>query len=148
MFDPILQRIRERLDDLASLGDAEVREAGTRLATALEDGLRVALIDVLTSVADEVSTQLDDAHVEVRMGAHPEVVVIRDEEPTDRHAAPEDLTARLTLRLPPDLKDRINERADEAGVSVNAWVVQALDRVTSRPRRDPGGRRLRGYARS
>ena len=148
MFDPILQRIHERLDDLVSLGDAEVREAGTRIASALEDGLRVALLDVLTSVADEVSTQLDDAHVEVRMGARPEVIVVKDDEPQDRQAPTEDYTARLTLRLPPELKQRIHDRADEAGVSVNAWIVQALDRLAARPRRDAPGRRMRGYARS
>jgi hypothetical protein len=149
VFDPILDRIRARLEELAALGDTEVRDAGTRLAVALEDGLRVALIDVLTTVADEVSTQLDDAHVEVRMGDPPRVVVVDDETPArDRQAAPDELTARLTLRLPPDLKQRIGDRADEAGISVNAWVVQALDRATDRPRRDSGGRRLRGYARS
>lgn len=148
MFDPILERIRERLDELVALGDADIREAGSRLVVALEDGLRVALIDAVSSVADEVSSQLDDAHVEVRMGAHPQVIVVDDEAPRERHASADEFTARLTLRLPPDLKERITARADEAGVSVNAWVVQALDRATDRPRRDSGGRRLRGYARS
>lgn len=146
MLDTTIETVRRRLDELVALGSDEVAEAGARIGSALEDGLRVALFDLLAGVATELSAQLDDAHVEVRIGADPPVVVVHDVAPAS--APSEDHSARLTLRLPPELKDRIVERAERDGSSVNAWVVQALQRSTERPGPRPTGRRLQGRASS
>lgn len=146
MLDVTIEAVRRRLDELVALGGDEVAEAGARIGSALEDGLRIALLDLLAGVATELSAQLDDAHVEVRIGADPPVVVVHDVGPA---ATPsEDHSARLTLRLPPELKDRIVERAERDGSSVNAWVVQSLQRSTERPGPRPTGRRLQGRASS
>ncbi len=40
----------------------------------------------------------------------------------------EDFVSRITLRLPPSLKELVEGAADRAGESVNAWVVDALGR--------------------
>lgn len=145
MLDATVSRIRGQLEELADLGDDAAAEAGHRIVAAIDDSLRLALLELLTTVAAEINAQLDDAHVEVRLGADPHVVVIDD---AGREApVTEDLTARLTLRLPPGLKDRLTERADRDGVSVNAWVVRALERASDRPSRSVG-RQMRGYARS
>jgi predicted HicB family RNase H-like nuclease len=147
VLDPTIARIRGQLEELAALGDAVAADAGRRIVAAVDDGLRVALLELLTTVAAEINAQLDDAHVEVRMGADPQVVLVDDADP--RTPSTEDLSARLTLRLPPGLKDRVTARADREGISVNAWVLQALDRASDRParpagRRRPGGARARG----
>lgn len=146
MLDVTIDAVRRRLDDLVALGGDEVADAGARIGSALEDGLRIALLDLLASVATDLSAQLDDAHVEVRIGADPPLVVVHDA-PT-ASAPSEDHSARLTLRLPPELKDRITERAERDGASVNAWVVQALQRSTERPGPRPTGRRFQGRASS
>lgn len=146
MLDVTIEAVKRRLDDLVALGGEEVADAGERLGSALEDGLRVALLDLLAAVATELSAQLDDAHVEVRVGADPPLVVVHDAAPAT--ASSEDHSARLTLRLPPELKERITERAERDGSSVNAWVVQALQRSTERPGPRPTGRRLQGRASS
>lgn len=145
MLDPTVARIRAQLEELADLGDAVAADAGRRIVAAVDDGLRLALLELLTTVAAEINAQLDDAHVEVRMGADPQVVIVDDADP--RTPSTEDLSARLTLRLPPGLKDRVTARADREGTSVNAWVLQALERATDRPARRTG-RQLRGYASS
>ena len=38
----------------------------------------------------------------------------------------ESLDARITLRLPPTLKERVEVAADEVGESVNSWLVRTL----------------------
>ena len=50
----------------------------------------------------------------------------------------EDLDARITLRLTPTLKQLVEDAAQSAGDSVNAWVVDALGK---RAKRDRSGRK-------
>ncbi|MCM3923757.1 toxin-antitoxin system HicB family antitoxin [Frankia sp. AiPs1] len=65
-------------------------------------------------------------------------------------------TSRLTLRVPEQLKPRIDEAADREGLSVNAWLVRAVGAaldpgaVPGRPAAegaDQHGRRYRGWVR-
>jgi hypothetical protein len=66
-------------------------------------------------------------------------------------------TARLTLRVPEQLKPRIDEAADREGLSVNAWLVRAVGAALApggagggRPAAagaDHHGRRYRGWVR-
>jgi predicted HicB family RNase H-like nuclease len=56
-------------------------------------------------------------------------------EPSD-----EDFDARITLRLPPSLKRIIEDSATIDGESVNAWVVDALNKRAKR--NDPKGKRV------
>jgi len=61
----------------------------------------------------------------------------------------DDLSARITLRLPEGLKVQIEAVSSSEGVSTNAWIVRALSRALE-PRRDRtrSGKRLQGYAQS
>ena len=58
----------------------------------------------------------------------------------------EDLSARITLRLPETLKTIVDAAAQEAGVSANTWLLQQITRSAD-PKRRPhkGGRRMTGY---
>jgi predicted HicB family RNase H-like nuclease len=61
----------------------------------------------------------------------------------------EAFSARITLRLPESLKQRIESAAAREGASVNTWLVQALQRsVESRPSMSGSRNRLTGYGRS
>ena len=44
----------------------------------------------------------------------------------------EEFDARITLRLPPSLKEAVEQAAGTQGASVNAWVVDAIDKGTER----------------
>jgi hypothetical protein len=109
-------------------------------------------MDLLGAVAADLDEQLHDARVEVRLaGSEPELVVIDDQpEHADDEPGDGDQSARLTLRLPPRLKGRIDEAAAAAGVSTNTWVVRALMRAATAAstRHVAGARRLRGSGRS
>ena len=62
--------------------------------------------------------------------------------------AGEDLSARISLRLPESLKTAVEAAAAREGVSTNAWLVRAIARATeSRPVHHTG-KRLSGYAQS
>ena len=128
------------------------------LSGALDASLRLCLLDALSALAAEV-TASSDVEVELRMhGREPQVVV--SSAPTLDDAAeppPEPLddgddrgTARLTVRLPESLKERAEEQAGREGLSVNAWMVRAVQAAVHpdhRPTRR-GPRRTTGFARS
>jgi hypothetical protein len=55
------------------------------------------------------------------------VLRVGDAAPTGERRHPsEDLDARITLRLTPTLKQLIEDAAQNAGDSVNSWVVDTL----------------------
>ena len=149
-IDGYIQSLREDLARIAAVGDESTARAAGLLAVALDAAVRQRLVEALGEAALELSGQLDDGRVEVRYaGTDPELVFVR-EEAEEPQASPDDaaLTARITLRLPDSLKQRIEDAASRELVSVNTWIVQALVRNASAPARRSSGRRLSGYGRS
>jgi len=148
-IDGYVQAVREDLARVAALGDETTARAAELLAVALESSLGRRLQEALGEAALELSGQLDNGRVEVRIaGSDPELVLVRDEEAEAPAEVGDDARlARITLRLPEPLKVRIEEAASRDGVSVNTWIVQALVRNAHTARRSTG-KRLTGYGRS
>jgi hypothetical protein len=105
-------------------------------------------MDVLGEAAVELTSQLPNGHVDVRVaGGDPELVYVEERSasvPTGDDA----LSARITLRLPEALKSIIDAAAQDEGVSANTWLLQQISRSATPKRRGPGGRRMSGYGRS
>lgn len=144
-----IQAIQQDLAATAGLGDEATAEAARRLSEALASTLHLRLLDLLGEAAVEIATQLSSGRVEVRLaGRDPELVVVLDEAPdTVQASAGEELTGRITLRLPETLKAAIEAAADQEGVSTNAWLVRTLARsLESRSPRRSGRHRMQGYA--
>jgi predicted HicB family RNase H-like nuclease len=148
-----VQAIQSDLAAAAALGDEASAVAGERLAAAVESSLQLRLFDVLTEAMLALNAQLSFGHIEVRLaGRDPELVLVEDRaggaEPPP--APGDDLSARITLRLPEGLKAQIEVVASSEGVSANAWIVRALDRAldprSSRTRSSTN--RLQGFAQS
>jgi hypothetical protein len=148
-IDGYVQALREDLARVAAVGDESTARAADLLAVALESSLGRRMQEALAEAALELTAQLETGRVEVRVvGGDPELVLVREEEAAPE-PADEAFTARITLRLPESLKVRIEAAASRDGVSVNTWLVQALQR--SAEPRSPAGRsrrRLTGYGRS
>jgi len=145
-----VQALREDLVRVAAVGDESTARAAELLALALESSLGRRLQEALAEAALELSAQLEEGRVEVRMvGSEPELVYVRDDSPVVLEAKDEAFNARITLRLPESLKSRLETAAAAQGLSVNTWLVQALGRALE-PRSSVGGsrRRLTGYGRS
>jgi hypothetical protein len=141
-----VEALQQDLANVAGIGDEAVAEAARRIAAALESSLRLRLLDAIGEAAAELTNQLPDGHVEVRVTAgEPELVYVPDPG-APAPATLEDLTARITLRLPETLKNIVDAAAQEAGVSANTWLLQQITRSADPKRRThKGGRRMTGY---
>jgi HicB family len=149
-IDGYVQALREDLARVAAVGDESTARAAELLAVALESSFGRRLQEALAEAALELSPQLEDGRVEVRVaGSDPELVYVNETVPVQAEATEEASTARITLRLPESLKSRLEAAAAASGQSVNTWLVQALSRaVEPRPTTGGHGRRLTGYGRS
>ena len=149
-IDGYVQAVREDLARVAAVGDETTARAAELLAVALESSLGRRLQEALAEAALELSGQLEEGRVEVRVaGGDPELVYVSETVPVQAEATDEASSARITLRLPESLKSRLEAAAAASGLSVNTWLVQALTRAVE-PRPASGGhrRRLTGYGRS
>lgn len=142
-----VQAVSEDLGRLAAVGDESTARAAELLAVALESSLGRRLQEALAEAALELSTQLEQGSVELRVAGDDLGLVYRHHEPEPSENLDESFSARITLRLPEGLKSRVDAAAAAGGVSVNTWLVQALGRALQ-PRPSSAIHRLTGYGRS
>jgi len=167
-LSPYLESIHAQLDAAAEAGGDDARELAKRLAAPLDAAIRLALQDALGAAVEEITVELAPGSVELRLrGREPQFVVTpppaapSDEEPAEADVAPppsvegDDAIARINLRMPEQLKARVEQAAEAEGLSVNAWLVRAaaarLDRGEGPARRvtrtSYGTQRYQGWAR-
>ena len=112
---------------LGKLGGPELESAVARLIPTLAPVLRTRLLEALTEIAGELIEQLPGAHLEARVqGDDIELLYVEDGSVIREN--PSDLNARITLRLPEDLKSRIESAATKEGISLNSWLLKTSDR--------------------
>jgi hypothetical protein len=148
-----IEALQADLRELAQLGGDELVQAAHRLEGAVKQSATLRLIDALTQVALEVSSQLPTGTWTSALPARiPELVYVEEEgEEPQAQAAEDGLSARITLRLPDSLKVALEKAADAEGVSLNTWLVRALQRsITGGPGRGAvrTGKRITGFAQS
>jgi hypothetical protein len=144
----VLEGLQQDLQGLAELGDERSAQIAQRLGDALGSNLRLKLLDLLSQAAVELSSKLPSGHIEVRLaGQEPELVFV-DAPGEAAGIAGEELSARISLRLPESLKSTVEKSAAREGVSTNAWLVRAIARATESRPAHVSGKRLSGYAQS
>lgn len=110
---------------LVAGSDTEMETVAGTLLAALEPVIRQVALDLAVQAAAEVSAQLSSHEIDVVLSeGEPSLRVRSLGEGAD--LATESLDARITLRLPPTLKERVESAADEVGESVNSWLVKTL----------------------
>jgi hypothetical protein len=172
---PYVESIHQQLADAAETGGEDARALAERLAAPLHAAIRLALQDALGAAAEEITRELAPGSVELRIrGRNPEFVVSLPpaEQPVDASSEPsyacapvpdvsgigdadDGGTSRINLRLPDNVKTRVEQAAGGEGLSANTWLVRAvstaLDRDQSGRRREgrsvPGGGRFTGWVR-
>jgi predicted HicB family RNase H-like nuclease len=149
-IDGTIQALREDLLRVAALGDESTSRAAELLSAAIESSLGRRIQDVLAEAALELNDQLESSHVELRVSGHDLQLVLVREDGTVPAQADEAFSARITLRLPESLKQRVESAAARESASVNTWLVQALQRAveTRRPSSHGSRNRLTGYGRN
>jgi HicB family len=140
---PFAESLRRDLTGAAEAAGPEGRAAAERILLALEPAIRLTVMEVLAQAAAEITADLPNGVVEVRLrGRDPELVVDvpavpQPPAPPPPPPAPEPIEdddegiARITLRLPESVKSRAEELAARSGHSLNAWIVGALRAATS-----------------
>jgi hypothetical protein len=156
----VVDGLRSDVLSVGELGDDTVAEVAERIADLLGRSLPARVLELLSEVAAELSDELPEGRIEIRVvGDQVDLVFVEGERARgDRfgpaggegtgESANADLSARITLRLSEGLKGRVEESAARQGLSVNTYIVRMLERGSSGDRgRGPAamGNRLRGY---
>jgi HicB-like protein involved in pilus formation len=147
-LSPYIAALRDSLTKAAAAGDAQTRTTAGVLAATIEPAARLAIMNALSDLAGEVTLALEDRVVEVRLDGQDVQVVVSgapafDHEPTDdpppSMADPTGDISRITVRLLEDLKSKAEQAAAARGVSLNAFVSQAVQGALRERARGRGG---------
>jgi hypothetical protein len=141
---PYVDALRQDLLVAAEPGGPDAHALADRLTAPLESATRLVLLDALSAAAGEITRDLAPGSVDLRLrGLEPSfVVTLPPTEPAHEEAGAPPAPApsgtavrpgedddgamtRINLRLPQDLKDRVEDAARAAGLSVNAWLVRS-----------------------
>jgi hypothetical protein len=135
-------------DHLALTGsDPSVEQAAQALLTALRPAFRQVAYELAQQAANEVAAQLPGKEVDVVLEDGEPVLRIRTAA-TDEVLDPEDLDARITLRVPANLKQAVESAAQQLGDSVNSFVVRTLAAHQREAEQQTGsGRTMKGTIR-
>lgn len=144
---PYVESLRDSLTTTASAGDEEMRRAAAVLSAAVEPAARLALMNALTDLAAEVTANLPDQVVEVRLDGRDVRVVVSgggtseeaSEPPPPPRQPPQSPPvdggdiSRITLRLFEQIKGQAEQAAAAQGVSLNTFVSQAVQGALQGP---------------
>lgn len=134
-----MTQIETAVDAQMRMMGAEAAEAAVGFMDAFRPAIRAALLEVAQQSAAEVSAQLGDRRVDVRLGGGDPDLVVSAAEDRSQTSFEDEMEARITLRLPGALKGVIEDAASSSGDSINSWVVDAL---RSSARRKASGTRF------
>ncbi|HEY4459748.1 MAG TPA: toxin-antitoxin system HicB family antitoxin [Pseudonocardiaceae bacterium] len=135
---PYVTNLRAELAVAAEAGGDEARALAERLTAPLDSAVRLTLLEALSTAADEITRDLAPGSVELRLrGRDPDFIVTPppvDDPFTGTTATPaappvpevdDGAMARINVRLPEQLKARIEEAATKEKISANVWLVRA-----------------------
>jgi hypothetical protein len=170
-----VDQLRRELVATADVGGDEARALAERLTAPLEASLRLALLSALSTAAEEITSQLAPGAVDLRLRGGDIGFVVSGPallpDDAEEHGAPgpadapaigaapdaeDGGTARITLRVPEQLKSRIEDAAAREGFSVNTWLTRAVTRglqpgdttdATDRRRSRRSGQHYSGWVR-
>jgi hypothetical protein len=140
------EALRRELTAITRFAGEDITRAAEMLTETLDASVRLALLDVLSAAADEITASLDGATIDVRLtGTEPEFVVSSARRAAADYSDAADYgdeggSARITLRVSDALKGRVEAAAAAAGTSVNSWLVRAISRAFEPAAGGPGPR--------
>jgi hypothetical protein len=135
---PYVDSLRSSLVSAADSAGDETRQAAERLTFALDSSARLAIMEAVSQAAAEITAEMPNGGVDVRLNGRDLDFLVHTSAPTPPPPppppAPDDLDdgnlARITLRIPESVKGKAEERAAEAGQSLNTWLVNIIRMAT------------------
>ncbi len=161
---PYVEDIRKHLVVAADAAGDDARSLAERLVAPLDSAVRLALQQALAAAADEITVELAPGSVEVRVRGRDLAFVVTPP-PVDAPADDQDARdadeahtaaagaavegddremARINVRMPENLKARIEQAAGAQRLSVNAWLVRAASTAVDRAETSPRPERRAG----
>src|ERR1700710_2257166 len=136
---PYVENLRSSFVSTAASAGEDTREAAERLGFALDSSARLAIMEAVSQAAAEITTEMPNGGVDVRLNGRELDFLVHVATPTPPAPppppAPEDVEdgnlSRITLRIPESVKAKAEERAADAGQSLNTWLVSVV-RAASR----------------
>ncbi len=136
-LSPYIEGMRRDLIAAAEAAGPDASAVAERLGFAVDAAARLALMEAISNAAAEISAQLPNGSVDVRLAGRDLEFAVQGvpSVPTpDAQGDPVDLTkeegeggsARVTVRMPESVKTKAEARAEAAGQSLNTWIVNAI----------------------
>ena len=161
-----VESLRNQLAVAAAAGGEEAQQLAERLTAPLDAAARLVLQEALSDAAEEITRELAPGSAELRLRGRELTFVVTPapsfEPPREDPLPPIEArdpgvdadsgTSRISFRPPDRLKAQIENAAERAGLSVNAFLVRSLtatlDPARQTARRDPyGGDNVDGWFR-
>ena len=135
---PYVESLRSSLVSAADSAGDETRQAAERLGFALDSSARLAIMEAVSQAAAEITAEMPNGGVDVRLNGRDLDFLVHGAAPTPPAPppppSPEDVEdgnlSRITLRIPEIVKTKAEERAAEAGQSLNTWLVNVVRAAT------------------
>ena len=134
---PYVESLRSSLVSAAESAGDEARQAAERLGYALDSSARLAIMEAVSQAAAEITAEMPNGGVDVRLNGRDLDFLVHVDAPTPPAPpppAPEEVEdgslSRITLRIPESVKAKAEERAAEAGQSLNTWLVSVVRAAT------------------
>ena len=130
---------RDLLAAAEGAGD-EARQVAERLSYAIDPAARLALMEAISQAAAEITAELPNGGVDVRLDGRDLDFVVHA--PVSRRRPPllsppmpgdddeEGGLARITLRIPESVKTKAEDAAAKSGQSLNTWLVNVVRAAT------------------
>jgi hypothetical protein len=162
-----VESLRNQLAVAAAAGGEAAERLAERLTAPLDAAARLVLQEALADAAEEITRELAPGSVELRLRGRDLTFVLTPAPPSfdslredpvgqiGAHAPAAEAdggTARISFRPPDRLKAQLEDAAERAGLSVNAFLVRtltaAMDPARQTGRKDPhGGEKVGGWFR-
>ena len=153
-----VEDVARQLTVAAETGGDEARQLAERLAASLESVVRLTLLEALGEAAAEITREMAPGSVDLKLrGRDPEFSVnvaqhgaTSEPEPEPASYGDDAAMTRINLRLPDQLKAKVEAAAEREGVSTNAWLVRVAAAAVERREAGPGrvargGQNYRGW---
>ena len=134
---PYVSQLSAALAVAAEAGGEDARALAGRLIAPLDSAVQLMLLEALSAAADEITRDLAPGSVELRLRGREPSFVVTPPPADDSFAQPaavaappgsdadDGAMARINVRLPEQLKARIEEAAAREKISVNVWLGRA-----------------------
>jgi plasmid stability protein len=128
------------------MGSDKAMKVADRMITVTLPLAKARMLEAMSMALTELSGVLGIERIDLRVSGDDVTFVPAEQAAVARTAEQSTDQARFSLRLPDDLKARIDERAAAEGTSTNTWMVRALESAVGRGVHHPTrNRRLSGY---